>query len=58
MNNQRFILLLLLLAYVFSPTLFNWVVNPDGSWYRPYIIWSIVIVVAFLIQGRKDTHDL
>lgn len=52
MNNQRLVILLLLIAYIFSPTLFTWVINPEGAWYRPYIIWALVIVVAFSMQLR------
>lgn len=53
MNNQRFGILLLLIAYIFSPTLFTWVINPEGAWYRPYIIWALIIVIAFVMQLRK-----
>ena len=55
MTNQRLVILLLLIAYIFSPTLFSWMINPEGAWYRPYIIWVLVIVVAFLMQLRKKT---
>lgn len=62
MNNQRLVILLLLIAYIFSPTLFTWIINPEGAWYRPYIIWVLVIVIAFVMQLRKKTnikrHDM
>lgn len=62
MNNQRLVILLLLIAYIFSPTLFTWIINPEGAWYRPYIIWGLVIVLAFIVQLRKkpfaSQHDL
>jgi hypothetical protein len=53
MNNQRLVILLLLIGYIFSPTLFTWIVNPEGAWYRPYVIWLLVIVIAFVIQLRR-----
>jgi len=55
MTNQRLVILLLLIAYIFSPTLFTWMINPEGAWYRPYIIWVVVIVIAFLMQLRKKS---
>ena len=58
MNSQRPLLFLLLVLYVFSPTLFNWVVNPDGSWYRPYIIWMLVVAIAYIAQNRRKRHDI
>lgn len=58
MNNQRLVILLLLIAYIFSPTLFSWIINPDGAWFRPYIAWVAVIVMAYLVQARKKrNHD-
>ncbi|HCS64222.1 MAG TPA: hypothetical protein DIW64_09155 [Cellvibrio sp.] len=58
MNNQRLVILLLLVAYIFSPSLFNWIINPEGAWYRPYIVWVIVIVIAFVMQiRRKNYHE-
>lgn len=56
MQNQRLPLLLLLSIYIFSPTIFFWVSNPDGAWYRPYIIWVIFILAAYLYQ-RQNRHD-
>lgn len=58
MTNQRLIILALLIAYIFSPTVFTWMINPEGAWYRPYIIWAMLIVAAFVLQKRKDTNDL
>jgi hypothetical protein len=55
--NTRPLILLLLVFYVFSPTLFNWMINPSGSWYRPYIIWAVVIVLAYVVQGRRGSDE-
>jgi len=57
MKKQRPLLLLLLAAYIFAPTFFNWVIKPEGGWYRPYIIWLIVVVVAYLLQDKKQPQD-
>ncbi len=58
MHNQRFLILFLLVAYIFSPTLFTWMINPEGAWYRPYIIWAMLIAAAFIFQKRKNTNEL
>ncbi len=57
MNNQRLVILLLLIAYIFSPTVFDWIINPEGAWYRPYIAWIFVIAVAFVIQLRRKKYQ-
>lgn len=56
MNSQRLVILLLLIGYIFSPTLFTWIINPEGAWYRPYLIWLLVIVIAFVIQLRRKKN--
>lgn len=53
---SRPIILLLLALYIISPSLFSWMINPNGAWYRPYIIWLLVIVVAFYFQERRQTR--
>lgn len=58
MHNQRLLVLFLLIAYIFSPTLFTWMINPEGAWYRPYIIWVMLIVAAYIFHKRKRTNDL
>lgn len=57
MNRQRPLILILLLVYISFPSVFNWLTNPVGLWYKPYLIWLLVIVVAFLIVHRKSRHD-
>jgi hypothetical protein len=58
MNNQRLVILLLLVAYIFSPRLFTWILNPEGAWYRPFIVWVVVIAIAFVMQlRRKRRHE-
>ena len=58
MNHQRLIILLLLIAYLFSPSLFTWIISPSGAWYRPYIFWMGLILVTFIFQWqRKKPHN-
>lgn len=53
MNHQRLVILLLLIAYLFSPSLFTWIISPNGSWYRPYLVWIAVVFVTFIFQWRR-----
>ncbi len=57
MKRQQPLLLLILLIYIFSPTLLSWVTHPDGGWYRPYIIWLLVIVIAYFAQTRDSESE-
>ncbi len=58
MNKQRPLLLIILLLYIFVPSILQWVADPNGSWYRPFIVWLFVIVVAFAIQYKEKANDL
>jgi hypothetical protein len=49
------IILLLLVAYVFSPSLIHWLTDATSGWYKPFIVWLGVIVWAYFIQRRKPS---
>ncbi|TVZ37783.1 hypothetical protein P886_2128 [Alteromonadaceae bacterium 2753L.S.0a.02] len=53
MKKQGPLLLLVLVIYIFSPTLLDWVIHPGLAWYRPYLVWFLVVVVAFILQLRN-----
>jgi len=54
MKRHRPLLLFLLLVYIFAPTLLSWVTHPEGDWYRPYFLWLLVVVIAYLLQDRSN----
>ena len=57
MNHKRPILLLLLVLYIFAPTIFSWIIDPEGAWYRPFLIWVLVIVITYIIQSTKEPRN-
>lgn len=50
----RLVLILVVGIYLFSPTIMDWWIAPDGVWYRPYLLWLILIVVTFILQNGSD----
>lgn len=58
MPNSRLLTLMILIGLLLSPTLMTWVLNPEGAWYRPYLIWTLVIVTSLIVQLRPDRHDI
>ncbi len=54
---SRSVLLLILAAYVFSPTAFGWMIDPAGAWYRPYLFWAVIVAATFLLQGRAPDNE-
>lgn len=57
MNRQTPIILILLIAYICFPALFGWVTAPEGYWFKPYIVWLLVIVVAYIFSTKAPRHD-
>ena len=50
----RLVLLLVVGIYLFSPAIMDWWIDATGAWYRPYLLWLILIVVTFILQSQKD----
>jgi O-antigen/teichoic acid export membrane protein len=54
----RLVLLLVVGIYLFSPTIMDWWIDANGEWYRPYLLWLILIVVTFILQSPRDADEL
>ncbi|MBX9713976.1 MAG: hypothetical protein K2X58_09440, partial [Pseudomonadaceae bacterium] len=54
----RLVLLLVVGIYLFSPAIMDWWIDADGAWYRPYVLWLILIVVTFILQSQRDADEL
>lgn len=57
MNRQTPFFLIFLLAYIFFPSLFSWIIDAHHLWYKPYLVWLLIIVLAYAISVRKDRHE-
>ncbi|HEY9036471.1 MAG TPA: hypothetical protein VIM96_07120 [Pseudomonadales bacterium] len=55
---HRALLLVLLMMYVFTPSLQAWVLAADASWYRPWAVWLLIIAAIFWTTRRRQTHGL
>ncbi len=38
-------LILVLVVFIFAPSIQDWVTQGGAVWYRPYIVWLIVILL-------------
>lgn len=54
----RLILLLLVGIYLFSPAIMDWWMAVDSSWYRPYLLWLILIAASLILQSNSDADEL
>lgn len=54
MTVYRLVLVLVVGLYLLSPAIMNAWSDQGGLWYRPYLLWLIMILLTFLLQGKSD----
>lgn len=55
---SRSTLLLLMFSYLLFLTSVDWVSQPEGAWYRPFIVGLLVILIAALCHREQNSDDL
>lgn len=51
------LLLLILVLFVFSPSISEWITETKSQWYRPFIVWISVISFVYWIQREPKRHE-
>ncbi len=57
---HRGLLLIIIMVFVFSPVIVDWISNNPEAWYRPYFAWLAMIALAYGAQRYaldKGRHD-
>ncbi|WP_237444943.1 hypothetical protein [Sinobacterium norvegicum] len=49
----RTTLWVILLLFILLPSIELWVFADSNAWYRPYIVWSMLIAVVFISQHLR-----
>lgn len=57
MQIYRLVLILVVGIFIFSPAIMDWWIAGNSSWYRPYLLWLLLIIATFILQGRQETND-
>ena len=57
MNISPSLLLLLLVLFVFSPSIQEWVTQGGTAWYRPYQLWLAAIVFVWWSIRRYERRQ-
>ena len=55
---NRALLLIMGIAFIFFPTIENWINSSGAAWYLPYQLWLLVIVATYLNQRSRRTDEL
>mgnify|MGYP000513006380 CR=1 FL=1 len=48
------LLLLMLVIFVFTPSIQEWVTQGGTAWYRPYLLWLATIVFVWWSVKRNE----
>lgn len=51
---DKVILLLLLALFLLVSPFMAWWANVGASWYRPYLIWFLIIALTWWLQHRNN----
>lgn len=50
-------LLIISLTFVFAPSIQEWVLSGNDTWYRPYFVWMAFIAFVYLTQRGKSRDE-
>lgn len=53
MHFYRLLIVLLLGSYLLAPIMEDWWLDGDAAWYRPFIIWAVLILCAAILEWRR-----
>lgn len=55
---NRALLLVVGVVLIFFPTIESWIMGSETNWYRPYLLWLMIIVAAYWNQRTRHTDEL
>lgn len=55
---NRTLLILIAVTLIFIPSVLVWVTAAGSAWYRPFIIWFLVLLAAYWNQRKSYSDDL
>ena len=54
----RSILILLVIVYLLFLASIDWINQPEGTWYRPFLIGLLIVLVASWAHRERDSDEL
>ncbi|MCS5587172.1 MAG: hypothetical protein NZ697_01620 [Porticoccaceae bacterium] len=53
MLNFRLVATLLLLCAVVFPLATQWAIQPNGGWFRPFVVWAMMVFASYVIHRHR-----
>jgi len=57
MLNYRLVAVLIFLSSVAVPLASRWAVEPQSSWFRPFVVWALIVFAAYIIQRHRKSDE-
>jgi uncharacterized membrane protein YfcA len=57
MFNYRLVAVLIFLSSVVVPLASRWAVEPEGSWFRPFVVWALIVFAAYILQRHRKSDE-
>ncbi len=57
MLNYRLVAVLIFLSSVVIPLASKWAAEPQGNWFRPFVVWAIVVFAAYILQRHRNNNE-
>ncbi|CAM3465010.1 hypothetical protein [Parendozoicomonas haliclonae] len=54
---HRLVLLLVIGIYLFSPAILEWWIESPEGWYRPWLLWLLLIIAGYLLQPGESSSE-
>ncbi len=54
----RSILVLLVIIYLLFLASVDWINQPEGTWYRPFLVGFLIVLVAGWAHREQDSDEL
>lgn len=54
---NRALLLIILMFFLLSPQLEQWILDGGSQWYRPFLAWFGVILLVIVGQRLRDRNE-
>jgi uncharacterized membrane protein len=55
---NRALLVVVGVVLIFFPAIEGWVISSQTAWYRPYLLWLLVVVAAYWNQRTRYPDEL
>ena len=55
---NRVLIFLLVVSVLLAPAYQTWIEAGGAQWYRPFLLWTVAIAVAFIAHRARKTDDL